>query len=107
MAKRGKRRVNVTLPAGPLPDTRVPLPVSTPAAAARALSFLAIQIFTYQNLQPFKSLVMQSSRARTQRHALIAVQEVAGLERQFASEFDDCDAAVNGIHIHHANGAGN
>ena len=37
---------------------------------------------------------------------LVAVQQVAGFEWQFAAYFDDGNTAVDGVHIHDTNGSG-
>lgn len=38
---------------------------------------------------------------------LIAMQKISGLERQFAGNFDDGNAAVDGVDVDHSDGAGN
>ena len=38
--------------------------------------------------------------------SVISVQQVSGLERKFAPELDDGDAAVDGVNVHHTHGAG-
>src|ERR1700692_3368513 len=37
---------------------------------------------------------------------LVAVQQVAGFEWEFATDLDDCDTTVDGINVHNPNGAG-
>jgi hypothetical protein len=72
------------------------------SASGGGLSFF---FFTHKSkVKSQKSkLKIQNGRVTT---FLVAMQQVAGLEWQFAGEFDDCHAAVDGVNVDDANGAG-
>src|ERR1700693_6382960 len=47
-----------------------------------------------------------SDQSDARLHGLVAMQQVAGFEWEFAADLDDCDTAVDGVNVHDTNGAG-
>src|ERR1051326_4452160 len=86
MMKRGKRRVNCILPVRACPTCSSD---PDPALAVAAWAFLSV-------LMQVHAIAVWS----------VAMQRVSGFERQFSSDFDHGDAAVNGVDVDNSNSAG-